>query len=129
MKIENQVCSLESVQELAALGVTVESYFKHMNNVVTEAVMVMPAHLCPMDTVIAPAHTVGELLEATKKWNTGIKICGGTWTASMSRASTPDRNGFVIGHRADTPQDALALCLCGAIAQGHITVEELSDEG
>lgn len=122
------VCSKENGLRLQELGVTVESYFGWYINGNGKFDLISNDNLiskeCLKDKI--PAHTVGELLEATKKWGVTIKRWGGTWMASMSHPCTPDRSGFVIGKGDAKPADALALCLCEAIDQKHVDVQEVN---
>jgi len=72
------------------------------------------------------SYTVGELLEATKRWGVTLTRHGGTWIAAIGKDIRDFHREFVSGQSEGTPVDALALCICNAIEKKLITAEELN---
>jgi len=124
--VKPMTCSIEPAKRLAELGVTVKSYFCYERDISGEPhCPVVRIDMGFMPHGYCPAYTVGELLDATKRWGVVVESCRGE--DGMDFCAWFSRFGGV--EYSDSPANALALCIIGAIKNKHITAEEINGGG
>lgn len=121
MKAEPKTAGLGPCQTLVALGVVMDTYFMHHKK---GQLPISPREgltRWEVENYWFPAPTVGELLEVAKSFVPCVEEDGGRWEGSLYK-----HNEFHIFRMDYNPADALILCICEAIEQGHITAAEIN---